>query len=252
MGTRFEHRVAVVTGGAGGIGRVIAERLAAEGAATVVADLDGKAAADRAARIGGRVLGLQVDVTDAASVETMMSAVDALGVPDILVNAAGIARDVPFLETDPALARRMLDVNLMGTFLCGQAAARRMAAAGGGCIVNIASVSGQRGNAGRAAYGASKGAVIVLTRVMALELAPHGIRVNAVAPGPVETPMVAAMHTTGSRERWLEEIPMRRYASAEEIAGPVLFLASTEASYVTGHVLNVDGGFQAAGLRAAP
>jgi NAD(P)-dependent dehydrogenase (short-subunit alcohol dehydrogenase family) len=119
---------------------------------------------------------------------------------------------------------------------------------GGGAIVNIASISGQRGNLGRSAYGASKGGVITLTQVMACELAPENIRVNAIAPGPVDTPLVKAMQSDADRAAWLREVPQRRYATPDEIAGAALFLLDdTKASFITGHVLNVDGGFGAAG-----
>ena len=166
-----------------------------------------------------------------------------------LVNSAGIGADVPFLDTPAALFDRIMAVNLRGTFLIGQACARAMAA--GGAIVNIASVSGLRGNTGRAAYGASKGGVITLTQVMACELAERGIRVNAIAPGPVETPLVAQVHDEAVRAAFGRFIPMHRYGIPEEIAAAAAFLCSHDASYVTGQVLGVDGGFLAAGMRRA-
>jgi 3-oxoacyl-[acyl-carrier protein] reductase len=154
----------------------------------------------------------------------------------------------PFLETTPEQWERTIRVNLTGTFHCAQAAARAMAAHGGGSIVNIASISGERGAQNRSAYGASKAGVIQLTKVMALELAGKGIRVNAVAPGPVVTDMTNVTHTAEIRATYNSRIPMKRYAQPEEVAAAVVFLASAEASFVTGETLNVDGGFVASGL----
>jgi len=142
-----------------------------------------------------------------------------------------------------------LDINLVGTFVVARDVSRLMKAHGGGAIVNIASVSGLRGNVGRSAYGASKGGVVTLTQVMACELAPDNIRVNAIAPGPIETPLVKEMHDDIVRAGWLRHIPQRRYAAPEEITGAASFLLDeTKSSFVTGHILNVDGGFMAAGL----
>ena len=256
---RLHGKVAVVTGGGSGIGAAIVERFAAEGAATVAADLSFAAKSGLAAAGRGR-WERHVDVTDPASVEALMQdALASLGRIDVVVNSAGIGKETPFLETSVELFDRMLAVNLRGTFIVGQAAARAMIGGpaaggdggegrGGGRIVNIASVSGRRGNVARSAYGASKGGVVVLTEVMAVELAPYGILVNAIAPGPVDTPMVRAMHAPESRRAWVTRTPLGRYGSPEEIAGAAVFLASDDASYVTGHVLHVDGGFLAAGL----
>ena len=166
--------------------------------------------------------------------------------------SAGIAHSRSFLQTSLELWHETLAVNLTGTFLCCQAAAPAMVEAGGGRIITIASVSGQRGGPGRAAYGASKGGVITLTRVMAVELARYNITVNAIAPGPVETPMVGALHTAADRAAWLGSVPAKRYGTPAEVAAAAVFLASEEASYITGHVLNVDGGFGGAGVIFEP
>jgi 3-oxoacyl-[acyl-carrier protein] reductase len=143
---------------------------------------------------------------------------------------------------------RNLRINLTGTFLCAQAAARVMVEQGGGRIINIASISGQRGGVGRAAYGAAKAGVIQLTRVMAVELASRGVGVNAISPGPVDTEQSRGTHTPGTRRAYLDRIPLKRYGEGSEIAAAAVFLASSDASFVAGHVLNVDGGFDAAGL----
>ena len=256
MGDDLGGRAAIVTGGANGIGREIALRLAAAGAAVLVADRDGAeadAVAGEVEAAGGRAVGRAVDVRDPAGCEALVAvACEVFGRLDTLVTSAGIARAQPFLRTTLELWQETLAVNLTGTFLCCQAATPAMVAAGGGRIITIASVSGERGGTGRAAYGASKGGVITLTRVMAVELARHNITVNAIAPGPVETPMVAALHTAEDRTAWLGSVPARRYGTPAEVAAAAVFLASDEASYVTGHVLNVDGGFGAAGVIYEP
>ena len=195
-------RGALVTGGASGIGLAAARRLLTEGWRVAIADHDAAAlerAAAELADAGDRVVRLALDVTDEAAVEAAARIGPLRGV----VNSAGIAQDKPFGETSAAEFRRILDVNVVGSFLVARAAVKAMAAAGGGAIVNLASISGLRGNLGRTAYGASKGGVITLTQVMAVELARDGIRVNAVAPGPVDTAMVRALH-----------VPERRAASS--------------------------------------
>jgi NAD(P)-dependent dehydrogenase (short-subunit alcohol dehydrogenase family) len=247
---RLTGKVAIVTGGLSGIGAAVSRRLVSEGARVVAADLSVQ---DRMAENGSATLNgvepVPLDVGDAASVAECFAAVVARhGRMDILINSAGVGRDIPFLETPVEEFDRIVAVNLRGTFLVGQAAARHMVQGGGGAIVNIASVSGLRGIRGRAAYGASKGGVVTLSQVMAVELAMYGIRVNVIAPGPVETPLVAAIHTDAIRQDWLRQIPMRSYGTPDEIAGVAAFLCSDDASYVTGHVLAADGGFLAAGI----
>ena len=161
---------------------------------------------------------------------------------------AGVGVERSFLDTSPEEWQRILDIDLSGTFFCGQAAARHMVERGYGRIVNLASTAGVRGGTGRAAYGTAKGGVIALTKVMAVELAPHGITVNALAPGAIETELVAKMHSAETRTVYRAGIPLDRYGTPEETAAAALFLASEEARYVTGHVLAVDGGFLAAGV----
>jgi len=249
---KLADRAALVTGAGRGIGRAIAARMAAEGAAVTVADIVGENAARAAAAIrenGGRALAVTADVTDPVQVQAMVgAALDAFGRLDILVNNAGIGLTRLFLNTTLEEWERVLKVNLTGVFLCSQAAARVMARQGGGRIINLASLSGQRGGTGRAAYGASKAGVSMLTRVLAVELAPHGITVNEIAPGPVNTEMTAVTHDQATRQAYYNLIPMRRYAEQEEIAAAAVFLASADAAFINGQTLNVDGGFGAAGL----
>jgi NAD(P)-dependent dehydrogenase (short-subunit alcohol dehydrogenase family) len=250
---RLRSEVAIVTGAGRGIGRSIAAALAAEGARIVVADLDFDGARQATGEIegaSGEAWPLRVDIADSAQVQAMIDeTLNRYGQLDILVNNAGMGLNRSFLATTLEEWELQLRVNLTGTFLCGQAAGRAMVARGGGRIVNIASISGQRGGQGRAAYGAAKAGVILLTKVMAVELAPLGVRVNAVSPGPVDTDQSRQTHTPSTRRAYYDRIPMRRYGERKEIAAAVVFLASPEASFVNGHVLNVDGGFDAAGLQ---
>lgn len=245
-------RTAIVTGGASGIGLATAERLLAEGWRVCIADLvpDNLAAAERALAAGDRARFVQLDVTDEAAVVEAVTLCDRdFGPVRGLVGSAGTGRDVPCLETSAETFRKILDVNLVGLFVAAREAAKCMRTHGGGAIVSVGSVSGLRGNLGRVAYGASKGAIVTLTQVMAVELATHGIRVNAVAPGPVETPLVSAIHTPAVRANWLDAVPQRRYGAPHEIAGTIAFLLDeARASYLTGQVIAVDGGFTAGGL----
>ena len=253
---RLKDKVAIITGSGLGIGERIAARFAAEGAMIAVADANVENAKKVAAEIaenGGAAIAVHVDVGEPALAEAMVGrTVERFGRVDVLVNNAGIGLNKPFLTTTPEEWDRQLRVNLTGQFLCGQAAARQMTRQGGGRIVNVASISGQRGGQGRAAYGAAKAGVILLTRVMAVELAPHGINVNAISPGPVDTEQSRGTHTPATRRSYLDRLPLKRYGLREEVAAAALFLAGDEASFVTGHVLNVDGGFDAAGLMFDP
>jgi NAD(P)-dependent dehydrogenase (short-subunit alcohol dehydrogenase family) len=249
-------RVAIITGAGQGIGREIARLFAKAGARIVVADIDAESASVAAAEIVGAghvARAITVDIGDPVQVERLMrdTLVD-FGRVDVLVNNAGVGLNKPFLTTTAGEWEQQLRVNLTGTFLCAQAAAQVMVHQGAGTIVNVASISGQRGGQGRAAYGASKAGVILLTKVMAVELAPLGIRVNAIAPGPVDTDQSRGTHTEATRQAYFDRIPIRRYGERNEIAAAALFLASDASSFVVGHVLNVDGGFQAAGLMFDP
>lgn len=247
-------RVAVVTGGAMGIGGDVCERLAAAGFHVVVADRDTAAAEATARRLhddGGQALALSMDVADPASVAAGFAQVERdHGRCDVLVNCAGIAKVLPFLEFPLDNFQATMAVNVTGTFLCGQAAARLMVRHRWGRIVNIASVAGLRAvGTGRTAYGTSKGAVVALTRQMAVELAEHGVTANAVCPGPVDTPMTRVLHTDRFRQEYSKAIPMNRYGTTGEIAAAVMYLVSEEAGYVSGIAMPVDGGFMASGAR---
>lgn len=247
-----ERKIALVTGAAVGIGEAIARRLAEDGMTVLVSDRDEAAAGRTASEFhaaGFSAEPLVLDVADASSVATAFATIrDRHGRCDVLVNNAGVAKTFPFLDFPLDEFERTMRVNLVGTLLCSQQAAKLMVERGWGRIINIASVAGMRAvGSGRTGYGTSKAAVIGLTRQMASELAPHGITANAVAPGPVDTPMTKVLHSAEFRSAYIRAIPMRRYGLPEEIAATVSFLASDSAAYLTGATLPVDGGFMAAG-----
>jgi meso-butanediol dehydrogenase / (S,S)-butanediol dehydrogenase / diacetyl reductase len=245
---------AVVTGGARGIGLAIAQRFLAEGRQVALIDTDRDTLQRTEAALAQpeRVLALHGDVSQPDDVQRCFAAVaQRFGRLDALVNNAGVAVFKPMLDTSWADWRHVLGVNLDGAFLCTQAAAPLMLANPGGpagAVVNIASISGLRASTLRVAYGTSKGALIHLTKQQAVELGTRGIRVNCVAPGPVDTEMAKLVHTVAIRSDYHDVIPLNRYGTVEEIAQAVAWLCNEAASYVNGQVLAVDGGFEAAGV----
>jgi meso-butanediol dehydrogenase / (S,S)-butanediol dehydrogenase / diacetyl reductase len=249
MGTT--DRVAVVTGAARGIGLAVARRFLGDGYGVALLDIDAETLARTAAALvpGERVLGIECDVAEPRQVQAAIDRAAArFGRIDALVNNAGIAVFKPILETTYEEWARVIAVNLTGPFLCTQACAPVMLANGGGAVVNIGSISGLRASTLRVAYGTSKAALMHLTKQQAAELGERGIRVNAVAPGPVDTAMAREVHTPDIRADYHDAIPLNRYGSEDEIAAAVAFLCSDAASYVNGQTLAVDGGFDAAGI----
>jgi NAD(P)-dependent dehydrogenase (short-subunit alcohol dehydrogenase family) len=241
MSARFSGRRVVVTGAARGIGAEIARRFAAEGAKVAVLDRLAVEAKGVAAEIGGSAHG--VDLRDVAGTRSAVrQAIGELGGIDVLVNNAGILRFAALLDIDPDEWDDVFAVNTRSMLVTTQVAARVMLDAGGGVIVNSASMGGKTGGAGQAHYASSKAAVIALTRAAAAELGPHGIRVNCVCPGYVATEMGAATRTPEKIAEWSAMSPLGRLGEPRDVAGVVAFLASDDAGYLTGQAFNVTGG----------
>lgn len=240
----------IITGGASGIGFESARVLRERGWSPYLLDLKREALDEACDKLGlAREAGFALNVADEAAMEAAFADITGRERLAGVVNSAGIGADKPLTQTSVEDFRRILDVNVIGSFIAARAAARHWLARGEtGSIVNISSISGLIGNKGRSAYGASKGGVNTMTLVMANELGPSGIRVNAVAPGPIDTPLARAVHTDDVRRQWHERLPLRRYGQPDEIAKAVAFLLSDDASYVNGHILTADGGFSTAGL----
>lgn len=249
---KLSEKLAVVTGGASGIGLAISQLFAHEGATVVIIDANGdmaKAASDMISARGLQSWSTAVDVRSETAISAAVESILQRGKIDLLVNSAGIAATASFLDTTSEMFDAMYAVNLRGTFLFSRAVAQSMVDFNvRGSIVHIGSVSGMRGNAGRTAYGASKAGISQLTRIMAVELAQYGIRTNAIAPGPIETPLAETGHTQSIRDEWLRELPIKRYGTAAEVAAAALFLASEDTQYINGHLLAADGGFYASGI----
>ena len=248
--TGSTQRVALVTGAARGIGLATARRFLADSWRVALLDIDGDTLGRTHAVLpAGETIAICADVADAAGVAAAVACVaKEFGRLDALVNNAGIAIFKPILDVTYEDWSRVLAVNLTGPFLCVQAAAPLMRDSGGGAIVNVTSISGLRASTLRAAYGTSKAGLAHLTQQQAIELASLGIRVNAVAPGPVDTAMAKAVHTPEIRAAYHDAIPLNRYGLEHELAEAIFFLCSDRASYITGQTIAVDGGFAATGI----
>ena len=248
---RSSQPVAIVTGGARGIGLAIGQWFLEHNHRVVLLDIDAETLNQTAARLNDpeRVLAVHCDVSSPQQVAAAVGTVTtAFGRVDALVNNAGVAVFKPILQTSFEEWRHVLGTNLDGAFICTQSFAPVMLKTGGGAVVNIASISGLRASTLRVAYGTSKAALIQLTKQQAVELGNVGIRVNCIAPGPVDTEMSKLVHSVAIRSDYYDAIPLNRYGTPEEIASAAGFLCSPAASYVNGQVLAVDGGFDASGV----
>ena len=244
----LDGRVALVTGAASGLGRAIAAGLAEAGARVRCVDRDADGNDEVARSIGKEAEACTADVTDAKAIAAAADGlVEAAGRIDVLVNSAGIGGRSPALEYPEDLWDSVMEINLRGTYLACRAAGRHMVPAGSGSIINIASVGGLAGYPGSLGYQASKGGVVALTRTLAIEWAPQGVRVNAIAPSQFESAIVLAQweKEPDMRARWESRTPLGRIGHPDEIVGPAIFLASDAAAMVTGHILAVDGGYLA-------
>jgi NAD(P)-dependent dehydrogenase (short-subunit alcohol dehydrogenase family) len=249
---KIRTEAAFITGGGAGIGRASAVAIAKSGLPVVVADIDLTGAEQTVEGIvgaGGQAMAVSIDVASEDSVENAFQAAESWCERiTVLVNSAGILRIASFLDFPAELFKKVMDVNLVGTFLCAKRAAPKMIDYGFGRIINLSSVSGRRAGIGRTAYGTSKAAIAGLTRQMALELGPFGVTANTVAPGVTVTPMTDAVYTEETRRQLLGMIPAGSFASPEDIAAVIAFLASPEARYLNGEEIAVDGGLLASGV----
>ncbi|PVZ10869.1 SDR family NAD(P)-dependent oxidoreductase [Actinomycetospora cinnamomea] len=242
---KLQDKIAIVTGAGQGIGRGIAEKLAAEGATVVVTDINEATAKETADALGGGAIGLHTDVTSRESVDAMVAqAHQQFGRIDVLVNNAGWDKVGPFVDSDPADWDRAIQINLYGVLNTSKAVLPIMAEQGSGSVVNLASDAGRVGSSGEAVYSAAKGGVISFTKTTAREMARHQINANCVCPGPTDTALFASVTQDNPklRDALIKAIPLRRLAQPADLANAVAFLASDEAAYITGQTLSVSGG----------
>jgi NAD(P)-dependent dehydrogenase (short-subunit alcohol dehydrogenase family) len=245
---RLKDKVAVVTGGANGIGEAYVKGIASEGASVILADVDekrGKQIVDEVAKSGGKAFFARTDVSRKQDAEKMVkAAVKQFGSIDILVNNAGILFTAPFEETTEEMWDKLLAVNVKGLFFCSQAAAGEMKKRRSGKIINISSIAAVGAQASLCAYSSTKGAVLPITKVFALELAPYNVQVNAILPGTTDTGMAkAAMVDPNWTKQITEGIPMKRLGRTKDLLGALLFFATSDSDYCTGQTLIVDGGY---------
>ncbi|WP_018180795.1 SDR family NAD(P)-dependent oxidoreductase [Jongsikchunia kroppenstedtii] len=240
---KLDNKIAIVTGAGQGIGAAIATKLAADGAAVVVTDINEDTAAATAQKLGSGAIGLRTDVADRESVDAMIDKVVAqFGRVDVLVNNAGWDKAEPFVDSEPATWDRIFQINLYGQLHTCHKVLPIMAAQGYGRIVNIGSDSGRVGSSGEAVYSAAKGGVIAFTKTIAREMARAGITANCVSPGPTDTALFASIGGEKLREALKRAIPLRRLGQPEDLANAVAFLASDEAAFITGQTVSVSGG----------
>ena len=240
---KLDDKIAVVTGAGRGIGRAIARKLAAEGATVVVTDIDEATATATAGELGDGSVGIRTDVTSRESVNAMVDQViDGFGRVDVLVNNAGWDKGEPFVESEPETWDKIVQINLYGVLNTSKKVLPIMAEQGHGKVVNIGSDAGRVGSSGEAVYSAAKGGVIAFTKAMAREMARAKVNVNCVCPGPTDTELFASMGGEGLRQALIKAIPLKRLGRPEDIANAVAFLASDEASFVTGQIVSVSGG----------
>ena len=240
---KLDDKIAIVTGAGQGIGRAIATKLAAEGAAVVVTDLNENTAKETASGLANASVGLRLDVTDRESVDAIVGQVrDQFGRIDVLVNNAGWDKAEPFVDSEVATWDRIIAINLYGQMHTCHAVLPIMAEQGGGRVVNIGSDSGRVGSSGEAVYSAAKGGVIAFTKTIAREMARTGVTANCVSPGPTDTELFASIGGEKLREALKKAIPLKRLGQPEDLANAVAFLASDEAAFITGQTVSVSGG----------